>query len=333
MRHRLFGGSGLRVSELCLGTMTFGEQKAWGSDGEAAAAILSAFADSGGTFIDTAPNYAGGAAEKLIGQFVAGQRDDFVIATKYTASARTHPLAGGNSRKAMLRSVEASLDRLGTDHIDLLWVHFWDGTTPLEEIIRGADDLVSAGKILYWGFSDTPAWLISRAATIAELRGRASPVGIQLEYNIGARTAERELLPMADALDLGVVCWSPLGAGALAGTAPRRLAGAKLAFGLVSAAETIHGLAAERDVPAAALALGWLLKRGLVPIVGARTPEQLKASMAASDIAMESDLLARLDAAAPPELGFPHSLIGSSYLRRFALGDPAGLVPPRRARA
>jgi aryl-alcohol dehydrogenase-like predicted oxidoreductase len=333
MRHRLLGGSGLRVSELCLGTMTFGEQKGWGSDASAADAILAAFADAGGTFIDTAPNYAGGVAEEIVGRFLAGRRDDFAVATKFTASPRAHPLAGGNSRKALRSSVEASLNRLGTDHIDLLWLHFWDGTSPLDEIVRGLDDLVSAGKILYWGFSDTPAWLVSRAAAIAELRGRAGPIATQIEYNVGARTPERELLPMADALDLGVVCWGPLGAGALVGGSLARFAGAKLAPGLAAAAQAVEALATQSGIPASTLALRWLLERGHVPLVGARTREQITASLAALEIEVAVDVLARLDAVAPPEPGFPHGLIGSSYLRRLALGNPGGLAPPRRARA
>jgi diketogulonate reductase-like aldo/keto reductase len=216
MRHRLLGRSTLRVSELCLGPLTFGERKRWGASDEDAAAILATFADAGGTFIDTAPNYAGGAAEQIVGRFIAGRRDDFVVAAKFTASARPHALAGGNGRKAMVRSVKASLTRLGTDQLDLLRLHYWDGTAPLDEILRALDDLTHAGKI-------------SQAVTIAELRGWAPIVATQLEYNVAARTAERELPPMANALDLGLLCWGPLAAGALTNDAdPQRLPATKI---------------------------------------------------------------------------------------------------------
>ncbi|NIJ09263.1 aryl-alcohol dehydrogenase-like predicted oxidoreductase [Sphingomonas vulcanisoli] len=328
MRHRLLGGSGLRVSELCLGTLTFGERKDWGADAEASRAILTRFADAGGTFIDTAPNYADSAAEEIVGAFVAGRRDDFVLATKFTASVNRHPLAGGNSRKAMLRSVEASLKRLGTDHIDLLWLHFWDGTTPIEEIARGFDDLVRSGKVLYTGFSDTPAWLASRAATMAELRGWVKPAAIQFEYNLAARTPERELVPMAEAMDLGRVCWGPLAAGALAGGERTRLA--KMPPKLAETSAALSAIAAETGLTPIVLALGWLIARGCIPLIGARQPEQLDAALSLAPI--DAAILARLDAIAPMDPGFPHALINSSYLRRFALGDPERLLPPARAR-
>ncbi|MDX3898935.1 MAG: aldo/keto reductase [Sphingobium sp.] len=328
MRHRLLGGSGLRVSELCLGTLTFGERKDWGADADTAFAILTRFSDAGGTFIDMAPNYGDGAGEEIVGAFVTGRRHDFVLATKFTAATQRHPLAGGNSRKAMIHSVEASLRRLGTDYIDLLWLHFWDGTTPIDEIARGLDDLVSSGKILYAGFSDTPAWLVSRAATIAELRGWARPVAIQLEYNILARTPERELLPMAEAMDLGRVCWGPLAAGALTGGEHTRLA--KIPPRLAEGAAACVEIATAAGSSPIALALGWLISRGCVPVVGARRPEQLDEALALETIA--PDVLAKLDAIATPDLGFPHALIGSSYLRRFALGEPDGLIPLARPR-
>jgi aryl-alcohol dehydrogenase-like predicted oxidoreductase len=334
MRHRLLGGSGLRVSELCLGSLTFGETKPWGADPEAAAAILGIFADAGGTFIDTAPNYAGGAAEEIVGRFVAGRRDGFALATKYTASTSRHPLAGGNSRKSLRQSVEASLRRLDTDHIDLLWLHFWDGTTPTDEIVRGIDDLISAGKILYWGISDTPAWLVSRAVTMAQLVDRAAPVAIQIEYNVMARTPERELLPMAKALDLGVVCWGPLAAGALAGGREARRS-ASLTPPSV-AAEALAELAEQSDNSMIGLALGWLLASGQVPLVGARTAEQLAQQIAFVEqfhaAPLDDAIIERIGTIAPPDLGFPHTLIGSSYLRRFALGDPDRLIPAERAR-
>ena len=329
MRHHLLGHSGLRVSELCLGTLTFGEQKAWGADPDEARCILSRFADAGGTFLDTAPNYGDGEAEAITGAFIAGARDDYIIATKFTASTAPHPLSGGNSRKAMIRSVEGSLRRLGTDHIDLLWLHFWDATTPLDEILRALDDLVRAGKILYTGFSDTPAWLVSRAVTMADLRGWARLVAIQLEYNILARTPERELLPMANALDLGRVCWGPLAAGALAGGERQRLA--KMPAKLAENAAAVVKIAVELGLSPVALALGWLRSRDCIPIVGARTQGQIEAAF--SPALLDTAVVQRLDAIAPVDPGFPHALIGSSYLRRFALGDLERVMRPKRPRA
>lgn len=336
MRQRLLGQSGLRVSELCLGTLTFGETKPWGADADTANAILAAFADAGGTFIDTAPNYADGAAEEIVGRFVAGRRHDFVLATKYTASNRRHPLAGGNSRKSLIRSVEDSLRRLGTDYIDLLWLHYWDGTTPLDEILRAFDDLVRAGKLLYVGLSDAPAWLVSRAATMAELRGWSRVVATQLEYNVASRDAERELLPMADALGLGVVCWGPFAASALAGgTDPRRRPVHTLPPRLAAVAASLIRLAEEAGTSNIALALRWLMQRpegGRIPLIGARTVEQLQAAIAAAGNPVPDAVIEGMDALAPPEPGFPHALIGSSYLRRLALGDPALFDPPPRMR-
>jgi len=337
MRYKLLGGSGLRVSEVGLGTMTFGETKGWGADATAAEAILRTFTDAGGILIDTAPNYSGGASEELVGAFVAGRRYDHVISTKYTAAGARHVLAGGNSRRAMRRSVEESLQRLRTDFIDLLWLHFWDGTTPLAEILRGVEDLISAGKVLYCGFSNTPSWLISRAVTMAELRTASVPVAVQTEYNVAVRDAERELLPMADALDLGVVCWGAMAAGALAGGSdPRRRARADLPPALAERATQISAIAAESDLSPAALALRWLLRHpahlSVVPLIGARTPAQLKESLGAADGVLDATTLKALDSMAPPALGNPHELIASPYLRKFALGQPDLLDPPVRPR-
>jgi|TARA_R110000782_G_scaffold79115_1_gene157315 aryl-alcohol dehydrogenase-like predicted oxidoreductase len=337
IRQKLLGPSGLRVSELCLGTLTFGEPKRWGADAESAAAILSAFVDAGGTFIDTAPNYASGVAEEIVGCFIRGRRDNLVIATKFTAAAEVHPLAGGNSRKSMMRAVEGSLTRLGTDHIDLLWLHYWDGTTPADEILRAFDDLVRAGKVLYVGLSDTPAWVVSRAATIAELRGLTPVIASQIEYNVAARTAERELLPMADALGLGVVCWGALAAGALAaGDQPLRRAPDSLPPTLAKVADAIAQLSAESGVAPISLALHWLMDRPggrMIPLIGARTEVQIRNTIAAAAAEVDGALLAALDGIAPPRLGFPHELIASPYLRKLALGDPSLFVPEIRARS
>jgi aryl-alcohol dehydrogenase-like predicted oxidoreductase len=336
MRQRLLGGSGLRVSNLCLGTLTFGETKPWGADPDAANAILTAFADANGTFIDTAPNYTDGVAEEIVGRFVAGRREEFVVATKYTASNRRHPLAGGNSRKSLIQSIEGSLRRLGTDYIDLMWLHYWDGTTPLHEILRALDDLVRAGKILYVGMSDTPAWLVSRAATMADLGGWSRVIATQLEYNVASRDAEAELLPMADALELGVVCWGPLAAGALAcGGTPRRRPVSAVPAKIAEVASGLASLAGEAGTTSIALALRWLMQRpggGCIPLIGARTAEQLQATIAAAHDPIDAAAIEAIEAIALPEPGFPHALIGSSYLRKLALGDPAAFDSPARRR-
>ena len=200
MRYKLLGKSGLRVSELALGTMTFGEEWGWGASKEECHAMFDAFAEAGGNFVDTANRYTEGTSEKLVGEFTAADRDHFVVATKYTLfTRRDDPNAAGNQRKNMVQSLEASLKRLGTGYVDLYWVHAWDFVTPIEEVMRGLDDLVRAGKILYIGISDTPAWIVSRANMLAELRGWSQFVGLQVRYSLLDRAGERDLLPMARA--------------------------------------------------------------------------------------------------------------------------------------
>ena len=218
MKCQLLGKSGLRVSELCLGAMTFGEEWGWGASKEECHKIFNAYVDAGGNFIDTANKYTEGTSEKYIGEFIAADRDRFVLATKYTSNTRRgDPNAGGNHRKNMIQSLEASLKRLNTDYIDLYWVHAWDPLTPIEEMMRALDDMVRSGKILYIGVSDAPAWIVSQVNTLANLRGWTEFTSLQIEYSLIERTAERELLPMADALNIGVTAWSPLGGGVLTG--------------------------------------------------------------------------------------------------------------------
>lgn len=221
MKYKLLGKSGLRVSELCLGAMTFGED--WGSflkgaSKEESQNIFNLFVQAGGNFIDTANIYQNGTSEKYVGEFIAPERDKFVLATKYTLTTNPNdPNAGGNHRKNLFQSVNASLKRLNTEYIDLLWVHIWDYMTPIEEVMRSLDYLIRSGKILYIGISDAPAWIVSRANTISELRGWSYFIGLQIMYSLIERTPERELLSMARSLDIGVTAWSPLGMGVLAG--------------------------------------------------------------------------------------------------------------------
>ena len=218
MKYYLLGKSGLRVSEICLGTMTFGKEWGWGASKEESRKIFDAYVDAGGNFIDTANIYTNGTSEKYVGDFASYDRERFVIATKYTSNTRAgDPNAGGNHRKNMVQSLEASLRRLNTDYIDLYWVHAWDQTTPIEEMMRALDDMIKSGKILYIGISDAPAWIVSQANTLANLKGWTEFASIQIEYSLIERTSEGELLPMANALDIGITAWSPLGSGVLTG--------------------------------------------------------------------------------------------------------------------
>jgi aryl-alcohol dehydrogenase-like predicted oxidoreductase len=223
MKYYLLGKSGLRVSEICLGAMTFGEEWGWGASKEDSRRVFDVYVDAGGNFVDTANNYTGDTSEKYVGEFIASDRNRFVLATKYTSNTRRgDPNAGGNHRKNMVQSLEASLKRLNTDYIDLYWVHAWDPMTPIEEMMHALDDMIKSGKILYAGISDAPAWVVSQANTLANLRGWTEFIGIQIEYSLIERTSERELLPMASALDVGVTAWSPLGGGVLTGKYGRR---------------------------------------------------------------------------------------------------------------
>ncbi len=218
MNYRLFGHSGLRVSEVSLGTMTFGEEWGWGAGKDESRKIYDAYREAGGNFIDTANVYTNGTSETLVGDFIRDHRQSVVLATKYTnAMAENDPNAGGNHRKNMMQAVEGSLRRLKTDYVDLYWLHIWDRMTPVEEVMRAFDDLVRQGKVLYVGVSDAPAWWIAQANTLAELRGWTSFIGLQIEYSLIERTVERELIPMAKAFKLGLVAWSPLGGGVLSG--------------------------------------------------------------------------------------------------------------------
>lgn len=336
MRIKLVGRTGLRSSDAVLGTMTFGESRAWGTPPDEAAAILAAYAGHGGTTIDTAPNYAGGGAEEIVGRFARGRREELVIATKYTAAASAHPLAGGNSRRSMIQSVEASLRRLETDRIDLLWLHFWDFTTPLDEILRAAEDLTRAGKILYFGLSDTPAWLASRAVAIAELTRSAPVAALQVEYNVASRDVERDFLQLAQACDLGVFCWGPSAAGALAGgAAPLRRPRSAVPTHVIAAADRLKALADEVGGTPRGLALRWLIqsrRASCFPILGARTAAQVVETLEGLRDPLPGEVIASMDAIAVPQGGFPERLIGSDYLRKFALGDPSRLDAPPRPR-
>jgi aryl-alcohol dehydrogenase-like predicted oxidoreductase len=336
MRYKLLGNSGLRVSELCLGTMTFGEDWGWGADKEESQAVFQAFAEAGGNFLDTANIYTNGTSETLVGEFVKGDREKWVIATKYSLNTRPGDVnACGNHRKNLFQAVEASLKRLGTDYIDLLWLHIWDSLTPIEEVMRAFDDLVRMGKVLYIGISDSPAWIVSQANTLATLRGWTPFIGLQIEYSLKERTPERELLPMAKALNIGVTAWSPLGGGVLTGKYNQphpvdgRLSMTDQPFQIfdrdLKIAETVLEIAREIGKSPAQVALNWLRNRPnpIIPIIGARKLSQLQDNLACVDFNLTGEQLQRLDNISAISLGFPHELLASQFVRDILLGGVA----------
>ena len=341
--YRLLGRSGLRVSPMSLGTMTFGSDWGWGSDKDEARTIFDAYVDHGGNFVDTANQYTNGTAEQFVGQFAAGRRDSLVIATKYTLTARLgDPNAGGNHRKSMVQSVEQSLRRLDTDYVDLLYLHAWDGSTPVEEIMRAFDDLARAGKVLYVGISDTPAWQVSRMQTIADLRGWSPFAALQIEYSLIERTVERDLIPMARELGLGVIPWSPLASGVLTGKyGPADLAhdgGTASAEGTRKNVAAANGSLTERGLAIAAVvkevatslgrtpsqvALAWTLLNPAVtaPITGVRTLAQFEDNLGALDLRFTPDQVSRLDKASAVDHGFPHEFLARPMTQNVMFGD------------
>jgi aryl-alcohol dehydrogenase-like predicted oxidoreductase len=327
--------------------MVFGDRRgSWGASPEQAAAIVKRYAQAGGNFIDTANHYAGGESERIIGNLVRPDRDRWVLATKYTLSADPDdPNAGGSHRKSLHRAIDARLERLGTDYIDLYWVHIWDAFTPVEEVIRALDDLVRSGNVLYVGISDTPAWMVSRAVTLAEERGLTPFCALQVPYSLVERTVERELLPAARALDLAVTGWAPLGGGLLTGRygsdrerpADSRLAGIggaheqrTLSDRNLAIADAVNAVAEARGATASQVAIAWVLaqqRRAVtIPIVGARTEIQLAENLAAIEINLDPTELDRLDEASRVTLGFPGDFGGAS----LAYGNTLDLIDDHR---
>lgn len=328
MRYKLLGRSGLRVSELCLGTMTFGETWGWGASKEESQKQFDLFAEAGGNFIDTSVNYTDGTSETFLGDFLKVDRDHFVIATKYTLTKpdSTDPNSGGNSRKNMMKSVERSLKRLQTDHIDLYYLHMWDYMTPVEEVVRGLDDLVRAGKISYVAFSDTPAYIIAEANTMAALRGWSPFLGLQIPYSLLDRAVERDLLPMARHWEMTVLPWGLLEAGILTGkfldkpeTATRLDPNdVKLSEKSTAVVREVQKIAGETGRSMAQVALNWVRQRPgsqMIPILGARTVEQLKDNMASIEWQLSDEQWKRLDDLSKIDLGFPHGFLdGNRYV-------------------
>jgi aryl-alcohol dehydrogenase-like predicted oxidoreductase len=345
MRYKLLGKSGLRVSELCLGTMTFGEDWGWGASFDESKAIYEAFRSQGGNFIDTANIYTNGTSEKYLGELIASEREAIVVATKYSnGTPSSDPNGAGNHRKRMVQSVEGSLKRLNTDYIDLLWVHSWDFTTPPEEVMRAFDDLVRAGKILYIGVSDAPAWVVAQCNTIADLRGWTPFIGLQIEYSLIQRTPERELLPMARTLDIGITAWAPLANGWLTGKytqnsgseEPKRLDNEGMSAFVQqsdrnhSIARAVDQVAQQSGCSSAQVALSWLLHQGTIPIVGARKASQVKDNLDCVNISLSAEQLAHLDQVSQIELGFPHDFFNQQMPQQFIFGGQFAAIDNHR---
>lgn len=343
MKYRLLGRSGLRVSELCLGTMTFGQEWGWGADEDESYRQFRTFLDAGGNFIDTANRYTEGSSELLLGKFMEGLREEIVMATKYSLrTANKGVNDGGNHRKNLVQSLEGSLKRLNTDYIDVFYLHAWDFTTPVDEVMRALDDVVRAGKVLYVAISDTPAWLVSRANTMAELRGWSRFIGLQVEYSLIQRTPERDLIPMADALEIGVTAWAPLAGGALTG----KYLNAKPEddLGRVKAesirrnersqriAQQVVEVAQAKGVTATQVALAWVMQQGhcTIPIVGARTASQLEDSLGAVNVRLTADELDVLNAVSAIEPGFPHDFLAGDNVRSLVTGGQDANLERRR---
>ncbi|MBI1180286.1 MAG: aldo/keto reductase [Alphaproteobacteria bacterium] len=339
---RLLGRSGLKVSPLCLGAMTFGEEWGWGADAQASRRMFDMYADRGGNFIDTANGYTGGTSEILVGEFVSPRRDRWVIGTKFSMNMEPgDPNAGGNSRKNVMRAIEGSLKRLGTDYIDLYWVHTWEFRTPVDEVMRALDDAVRQGKLLYVGVSNAPAWKIAQANVLAELKGWSPFAALQLEYNLLQRTPERELLPMCREFGLGVVPWSPLAAGLLTGKYGRKhlakpgagdsrsltggdgsretmvASSGRVTEQALAVNDALVDIAAELGVKPAQVALAWVMGREGVTssILGARTPEQMETNLAAADVALSPAHRQQLDELTAVELGYPHDLLQTDFIQ------------------
>src|SRR6266403_2288656 len=336
MKYRLLGKSGLRVSEASLGTMTFGDEWGWGSPKAEAQKVYEIYREAGGDFIDTANFYTGGTSETFVGEFIKGHRDSVVLGTKYSnAAPGNDPNAAGNHRKSMIQALEASLKRLQTDYIDLYWVHIWDGITPVEEVMRGLDDIVRAGKVLYVGISDAPAWWVAQANTLAELRGWTQFIGLQIEYNLIERTVEHELVPMAKALNLGVLAWSPLARGVLTGKyhGDGKADGGRMsnegmkdflpeeqrAAPIISAVKSVSE---QTGRSMAQVALAWLRHQTVpvIPIMGARKVSQLQDNLASLDLELSAAQLKSLDGASQIELGFPQSIYEREMVRGVRYG-------------
>lgn len=315
MKYKLLGRSGLKVSELCLGTMGFGTEAGWGADKQTSFQIMEAYANAGGNFLDTANIYKLGTSEKIIGEFISNRdRDYWVIATKYSLKDNeTNVNASGNNRKNMIRSVEESLKRLQTDFIDVLYLHIWDHLTPIDEVLRGLDDLIRQGKVNYAAISDTPAWIVSKGNTMAELMGWSQFVALQVEYSLLQRTPERDLIPMAKHFGMTLTPWAPLAGGALTGKYLRGDKGRikegsnRLNENSQRITKEVVAIAEKLGIEPSHVALKWTMQQGYssIPIVGATKLSQLEENLKTIDVVIPDEDMQRLDEVSKIDLGFP----------------------------
>lgn len=336
MKYKLFGKSGLRVSEFCLGTMTFGEEFGWGASKENSKKVFDTFAQAGGNFIDTANYYTRGTSEKMVGEFIAGNREYFVLATKYSLNTDPkNPNAGGNHRKNMMQSLEASLKRLNTDYIDIYWLHAWDFLTPIEEVMRAFDDMVRSGKVLYIGMSDTPAWVVSQANTLAAFHGWSPIVALQLEYSLAQRSIEPEFFSLAKAFDLAIAAWSPLAMGVLTGKYLNK-PDAQNRFGInpiwgeaylnernQNIAQAVVTIAKRIGQSPAQVALNWICQQPgtIIPIIGAKNEEQLADNLKSIEFTLDAQDMEELNRASEIAQPFPHEFLQRPNIRQLILGD------------
>jgi len=339
MKYRALGRSSLRVSELCLGAMTFGEESGFGAPEPACREIYNSFLDAGGNFIDTANIYTQGTSETMLGRFMAEHRERLVIASKFSMNTSpADPNAGGNHRKNLVQAVESSLRRLNTDYIDLYWMHGWDQVTPLGEVMRALDDLVRAGKILHIGVSNAPAWYVTAANTLAEERNMTPFTAFQVHYNLVERGIEADYFDVAAMQNMAILAWSPLAAGLLSGKfntdaqsadlSDTRLHnspwGAKfLVEERLNIARGLAEVAAEAGASSAQVALAWLLQRpqqSVIPILGARNMEQFSDNMACLNVSLSAEQIARLDALNEPQLAYPHTLLANEFYKTMVHG-------------
>ncbi|MBD1940833.1 aldo/keto reductase [Coleofasciculus sp. FACHB-712] len=347
MRYKLLGKSGLRVSELCLGTMTFGEDWGWGASKDESRQIFDAFVEAGGNFIDTANGYTDGTSEKMVGEFIASERERFVVATKYSfplhmSDRAGNPNGSGNHRKNMMQSLEGSLKRLKTDYIDVYWLHAWDFTTPVEEVMRAFDDLVRSGKVLYIGISDAPAWIVAQANTLAQCYGWTPFVALQVEYSLIQRTPERDLLPMAKAFDLAITPWAALGGGVLTGKYNKPNAsseqgrigtiGGNISESQLAIANVVCQVAEEIGHTPSQVALAWLSAQSsvIIPIIGSRKVSQIEDNLACLDVKLMPEHLQRLNEVSQIDLGFPHDFLSNDTIRDRLYGGTFNLIDNHR---
>jgi aryl-alcohol dehydrogenase-like predicted oxidoreductase len=339
MKYKLLGKSGLRVSELCLGTMTFGEEWGTGASQEESYKMFDVFIEAGGNFLDTANYYTNGTSEKILGDCIKRDRDKFVVATKYTLHNRVGDLNScGNHRKNLIASLENSLRRMRTDYVDILYLHAWDFTTPVEEILKTLDSLVQAGKVLYIGISDTPAWIVAQANTVAAFRGWESFIALQIEYSLIERTPERDLLPMAKAFEMGVLTWGTLGSGLLTGKYNKnninhpnyRLKEGSRRFSEKNwnIANTVVEIASELGCKPSHVALNWARKSSpqIIPLIGARNSSQVLDNITALQNELPDEFYKQLNEVSQIELGFPHDFLQSDNIKQVIFGGTYDLL-------